>query len=123
MTLTNREIAEAFSSHRFDEALPFVADDAQWTLVGETDLKGVAAIADACRSTNTDLADSATSFTRFDVAADGDLVAIDAIGVYTDKVGDTSSVSSCDLYTFREGRIVGIRSYTVEVTPNPELAT
>ena len=123
MTLTNREIAEAFSSHRFDEALPFVADDAEWTLVGETDLKGVAAITAACRSTGAELADSATRFTRFDVAADGDLVAVDAIGIYTDSAGDTSSVASCDFYTFRDGRIVGIRSYTVEVTPNPDPAT
>lgn len=123
MTLTHREIAEAFSSHRFDEALPFVADDAEWTLVGQTDLKGVAAIADACRSTAAELSDSATRFTRFDVAAEGDLVVIDAVGVYTDKEGDTSSVAACDLYTFRDDRIVGIRSYAIEVTPNPDPAT
>lgn len=123
MILSNREIAEAFSSHRFEEALPFVADDAEWTLVGEADLHGASAIAEACRSTAGELADSSTTFIRFDVAADGDLVAIDAVGVYTSPSGDTSSVASCDLFTFSDGRIVSIRSYAIEVTPTPGATT
>ena len=115
MTSTNRQIAEAFSSHRFDEALPVVADDAEWMLVGEALLSGAGAIAEACRSTQRELADTRTRFTRFDVADGGDLVAVDAVGVYTDAAGAVTSVASCDLLSFRDGWITGIRSYTVEV--------
>lgn len=111
---SNREIAEAFSGHRFDEALPFVADDAEWMLVGDAALSG-SAIAEACRSTAAELAGTTTEFTRFDVADGADLVAVDAVGVYTDPAGAVTSVASCDIYRFRDGRVVGIRSYTVEV--------
>lgn len=115
MALTNREIAEAFSGHRFDEALAYVADDAEWMLVGADAIVGAAAIADACHGTDAELDGATTDFTRFDVADGGDIVAVDAVGVYTDASGGRSSVSSCDLYTFRDGRVAGIRSYNIEL--------
>lgn len=119
---SNRDIAAALSSHRFEEALPFVADEAEWMLVGEAVVNGAPAIADACRSTAAELVGTTTDFRRFDVVDGGDLVAVDAVGVYTDEAGDVTSVSSCDVYTFRDGRIVGIRSYTVEVPADPDPA-
>lgn len=115
--MTHREIAEAFSGHRFEEALPFVAENAEWMLVGADTLHGRDAIAAACRGTAHDLAEVQTDFTRFDVVDGGDLVAVDAVGVYTDRAGEVSSVASCDVYTFRDGQVVGIRSYTVEISP------
>lgn len=117
MPTSNREIAEAFSGHRFDDALPFVAVDAEWMLIGGDTLYGPEAIAAACHGTAAELVGVSTDFARFDIIDGGDLVAVDAVGIYTDDAGDVSSVSSCDVYTFRDGRIVGIRSYTVEVTP------
>ena len=112
---TNREIAEALSGHRFEDALPFVAADAEWMLIGDGALSGADAIAAACRSTAAELADAHSEFVRFDVVDGGDVVVVDALGVYTDAGGDATSVASCDLYRFRDGLIVGIRSYTVEV--------
>ena len=112
---SNRDIAEAFSGHRFEEALPFVSDDAEWMLVGEAVLRGAPAIAAACRSTAAELVGTDTDFRRFDVIDGGDLVAVDAVGVYSDADGGATAVSSCDIYAFRDSRVIGIRSYTVEV--------
>ena len=115
---TNREIAEALSGHRFEDALHHVAADAEWVPVGDAPLHGAEAIAAACRATAADLAETTTEFVRFDVVDGGDAVVVDAVGVYTDASGDTTAVSSCDLYRFHDGLIVGIRSYTVEVAPD-----
>ena len=38
--LTTEKIARAFSSHRFELALPHLADDVVWTLVGADPLIG-----------------------------------------------------------------------------------
>lgn len=120
MSSTNREIAAAFAGHRFDAALPFVTEDAEWVLVGEGTIAGAPAIAEACRSTVEELTDVATRFLRFEVVDGGDVVAVDSLGVYTAGDGEVSSVSSCDLFSFRDGRIIGIRSYTVEVEPGDD---
>ena len=38
--MTPRQVAEAFSGHRFAEAYPALADDVRWEIVGEETLVG-----------------------------------------------------------------------------------
>jgi ketosteroid isomerase-like protein len=115
------QVARAFSGHRFEEALLYLADDIVWTLVGETELTGSQAVAEACRSMAAELADIETVFHQFDVVVgalrgDGtDAVVVDSVADYVDKLGDTSTVASCDLYSFADGKLAAIRSYTVEL--------
>jgi len=51
--LTTEKIARAFSSHRFDVALPHLADDVVWTLVGNKPLLGRKKVGDAFVATHT----------------------------------------------------------------------
>lgn len=119
--MTNEDIARAFSGHRFDEAFDRLADDVVWNLVGEARLEGRAAVADACRGTAAALTDVTTTWLRFASTGDGDVVAVDTIGVYEEKDG-VSAVSSCDIFEFGDGRIRTITSYTVEVDPDKPYA-
>ena len=115
MTSTPRRIAEAFSGHRFAEAYPVLADDVRWDLVGEDVLVGRQAVIDACEATLAELGRGSAEFLRFVVVADGDRAAVDTVTRYTDAEGRVGSVSSCDVYEFRDDRLVAIRSYGVEI--------
>ena len=114
---SHREVAEAFSGHRFADAYPALADDVRWVLVGEDTITGRQAVIDACESTLAELSTATTEFLRFVVIAEGEAVAVDAVGRYVDAQGGASVVSSCDLYAFRDGLITSITSYTVELDP------
>ena len=114
--LTTEKIARAFSSHRFELALPHLADDIVWTLVGSHPLIGRKAEKKAIEHTASDLASLTTEFQRFrTVVGDGSVV-VDSLARYTDREGDVSIVASCDIYDFADdGRITEIVSYTVEL--------
>lgn len=111
-------IATAFAGHRFTEAFPHLGDNVVWDLVGvEDQLVGKDAVVAACDTTTAELADVTTEFTQLRTIASGNTVVVDAVGNYTDPTGDRSAVASCDLFDFEDGKIVRIRSYTVEVKP------
>ena len=112
-----RELAEAFSDHRFADAYPALSPDVRWTCVGAVVLEGRQAVVDACEATLAALAAGTAAFTRFLVVADGDTVAVDAVGRYTDADGAVSVVSSCDVYEFSGGLLTALTSYTVELDP------
>jgi ketosteroid isomerase-like protein len=112
---TPREIAEAFSGHRFRDAYAALSDDVRWTSVGEGVVTGRPAVVDACEATLAELATTTVEFSRFVVAADGDVAAVDVVGRYVDPDGATSVVSSCDIYEFRNGLVTTITSYAVEL--------
>lgn len=114
--LTSEKIARAFSSHRFELALPHLADDVIWTLVGGETLIGRKAVKKAIERTTADLASVTTEFQRFRTVVGEESVVVDSLARYTDAGGDVSIVASCDLYDFdADGRITEIVSYTVEL--------
>ena len=115
--LTTEKIARAFSSHRFELALPHLADDVVWTLVGADPLIGRKAVKKACERTAAELAGVTTEFQRFRTVVGEDSVVVDSLARYTEPGGDVSIVASCDVYDFDDGRITEIVSYTVEL-PN-----
>ena len=119
--LTTRQVAEAFSGHRFDLTIPYLADDIRWNLVGQELLGGKAAVIAACRRSAAELAGVTTTFDKFRSIVAEDCVVIDSLGRYTDPAGVTSVVASCDIYDFVRGTLTAITSYATELTgPAPE---
>ena len=112
---TIKDIAEAFSGHRFAEAVPHLAADARWVLVGQATIEGRDAIVAACENTAGELAGTTTTFTRFVSVADESVVAVDAVAHYVDAAGEPSIVSSCDIYEFDRDSLMAITSYAVEL--------
>ena len=113
--LTTEKIARAFSSHRFDVALPHLADDVVWTLVGAKPVLGRKAVKKLCDRTAADLAGVTTEFQRFSTVVGEDSVVVDSLARYSEADGSVSIVASCDVYDFVDGRISEIVSYTVEL--------
>jgi SnoaL-like domain len=109
-------VGRAFSEHRFDEALPHLAKDVRWTVVGYMVLEGADAVRQTCKETLESLQDTTTAYDRCVVAAGSDAVAVDTLARYFGPNG-TTAVASCDIYEFSGQEITSITSYAVEVNP------
>lgn len=120
---TPRQIAEAFSGHRFSEAYDHLAPDIRWILIGGETLSGRERVIEACEQTLTELADTTSNFSRFLAIADDDAVAVDTISRYTAPDGTSTTVSSCDIYEFTADRVTTITSYTAELDSPEEQAS
>ncbi|MCY1143664.1 nuclear transport factor 2 family protein [Actinoplanes sp. Pm04-4] len=109
-----REVAEAFSAHRFADAYPFLSSDVTWVVRGGETRQGSDAVRAVCEQTLADLVGTRTDFLKFDTIADGDRAAVDTLARYTDPDGGVTVVASCDLYEFRDGALATITSYYAE---------
>jgi ketosteroid isomerase-like protein len=114
MVLSAREVAEAFSGHDFEDAFPYLSKGVIWRMPGSDGLQGRDAVVAACRATDAALTDTQVDVTRFIVVDGGDTVAVDTVTGYRDG-DETSTVASCDIYEFRDGEVVQITSYAVEI--------
>ena len=113
--MTNEEIARAISGHRFDVAYRYVEDDVTWTLVGQGRLEGREAFIGACETTLAELNGVSTEFRQFRVLVGDDWVVIDSLADYAAVGAPTSTVASCDIYNFRDGRVTELTSYNIEL--------
>jgi len=120
--MSNVDVAQAFSSHRFEEAFDHLGPDVTWHLVGQATLHGRDAVIAACRNTADETAETTVSWLRFVSAGTGEIVAVDAIARYASAEG-TSTVSSCDIYEFDGDVVRAITSYAVELAADAELPT
>jgi len=111
MPLTPSEIAVAFSSHRFDEAEPYLADVVFWDLVAGAPRLNKAEVLALTAESAEALRTITTTFIDRRVIESDDTVVVDSVVEYVDEDGEKSVVSSCDLYEFENGLIVHIRSY------------
>lgn len=116
MTADTARIARAFSGHRFADAYAHLAPDVEWNVVGGDPLHGRESVVAACDALAADLDGTNVRFDRFLVIADGDAAVVDAVAVYTDTEGGSSSVSLCDLYEFVGGAVARITSYNIELS-------
>ncbi len=117
LTVNTKDIAEAFSSHRFTETYDHLAAEVRWVLPGQATIAGKDAVIAACTASTAEMADLATTeFSRFVSVAGDRIAAVDAIGRYVGRDGDISVVSSADIYEFDgDGLLTTITSYAVEL--------
>ena len=117
MTPSPSQIAEAFSRHDFTTATPHLADDIVWDNVGSEPIVGRQEVVAACERSATYLTAVTTRFVRFDMIDAGETIVVESLAEYGGGGDDDepSVVASCDVYRFRDGRLVAIRSYNVEI--------
>ena len=112
-----RQVAEAFSAHRFTEVYDRLAPDVRWVLPGQRPIEGKDAVVAACDASAAEMAQLAsTEFTRFVSVGDSRVAAVDAVGRYVGAGGAVSVVASADIYELDEdGLVTTITSYAVEL--------
>jgi hypothetical protein len=116
MAIDPGAVGRAFSEHRFDEALPHLAKDVRWTIVGYMVLEGADAVKQTCRETLESLEGTTTAYDRCVIVAGPDAVAVDTFVRYIRPDGVTA-VAGCDIYEVSGDKISAITSYAVEVDP------
>ena len=115
------EVARAFAQHRFDQAIPHLARDVRWTILGYLVLEGDDAVARTCRDTAGSLAGTTAHWEHCRTVSQGDTVVVEVLGRYTGPDGVTA-VASCHILEFAGPAIASITSYGIEVDPESAAA-
>ena len=91
--------------------LSFCADDTEWTFVGDKILKGKEAVRQWMTATYIE----PPKFTVAQLIAEGDFVT--ALGDITmkDENGKAAQYSYCDIWRFRDGKMVELRAYVIKI--------
>lgn len=114
MTAKNKEIVEkvnaAFAEGKPEGFLSFCAEDVAWTMVGDKTVKGK----DAIRQWIAEMPAEPPKFTVNNVIAEGDFVMAHGDMMMKDKEGKAVPYSYCDLYRFRDEKIVELRSFVIK---------
>ena len=123
MSATNKEIVEkvnaSFAEGRVEEFLSFCADDITWTIVGEKSVEGKGAIREWMASMNME----PPKFTVDNIIGEGDFVTAYGDMTMKEKDGKTAPYSYCDIYRFRDGKIVQLTSFVVKTEAKAETAS
>ena len=115
MSLDIYQIAEAFCSYRFIETYPCMADEIKWSIVGKEELVGREAVIDRCDKSAKFLEIVSTTITKLKIYRAETCVVVEGAAQFQDQENQTSSVASCDVFQFSDGRLVEITSYVIEL--------
>lgn len=118
MSNRNREIVEkvnaAFAEGNFEGFLSFCTDDVVWTMVGDRTVKGKENIRQWMKSMEAEHPEPPKFTVTDPIIAEGDFVVARGEMTMKDKDGRTNQYSYCDIYRFRDGRIVELNSFVVK---------
>jgi uncharacterized protein len=120
MSAKNKEIVEkvnaSFDEGNMESFLSFCTDDVVWTIIGEKTVAGK----DAIRQWMASMDIESPKFTVTNVIGEGDFVTAYGDMTLKDKEGKTVPYSFCDIYQFRGGKIVELKSFLVKTEPKYE---
>ena len=115
MSNTNKKIVEtfnaAFAENKPEVFLDACADNAAWQMVGDKSYKGKEAIKEFMNSMK-DM--EPPKFTVDNTFGDSNFVTSYGDMTMKDKNGKDNPYSFCDIYQFRDGKIVDLRTFVVK---------
>lgn len=118
MSEKNKAIVEkvnaAFLAGNFEGFLDFCADDVQWTIVGDRTVTGKEPIRQWMKSMAAENAEPPQFTVADPVIGEGDFVAARGDMTMKDKDGKLGAYAYCDIYHFRDGKIVELNSFVVK---------
>ena len=115
MSLDIDQIAEAFCSYRFAVTYPYMADEIKWSIVGGEELVGREAVIYQCDKSAKFLETVSTTITKLKINHAKTFVVVEGAAQFQDQENQTSSVASCDVFQFSDGRLVQITSYVIDL--------
>lgn len=115
MANTNKEIVQkvnaSFADNKPEVFLDACADDVNWQMIGDKSYKGKGAIEEFMKSMD---GMEPPKFTVDNVIADGDFVTSYGDMTMKDENGKENAYSYCDIYRFRDGKIIELRSFVIK---------
>jgi hypothetical protein len=115
MSLDIDQIEEAFCSHRFVVTFPYMADEIKRNVIGREELMGREAVIAQCNKAVKFLETVSTTYLKLKTYRAETCVIVEGAAQFQDKENQTSSVASCDVFQFSDGRLVEITSYVIEL--------
>jgi uncharacterized protein len=124
MSAKNKEIVEKVNASfaaegGVEEFLTYCADDVVWTTVGNETTKGKNAIREWLASMNIE----PPKFTVDNIIGEGDFVTAYGDMTMKEKDGKTVPYAYCDIYRFRDGKIVELNSFVIKTEAKSESAS
>jgi ketosteroid isomerase-like protein len=120
MSARNKEIVEkvnaSFAEGGVEGFLSACADDVVWTMVGSKTVKGKTAIREWMASMDME----PPKFTVNNIIAEGDFVAGYGDMTMKERDGKTDPYAYCDIYRFRDGKIVELSSFVIKTGAKAE---
>ena len=113
MSLNIDQIAAAFCSYRFAMTYPYLANEIKWNIVGKEELVGREAVIDQCDKAAKFFETVSATITKLKINRAEPFVVVDGAAQFQDQENQTSSVASCDVFRFSDGRLVEITSYVI----------
>lgn len=112
--MTQKQIAEEFSTGNFELIYPYLADNVQWTVVGEEYFKGKKAVIDNCKLVASYFNSVTTKFKTINIIADNNRVAVTGTAEFIRDGKRVNFVSACDVYEFNDNNeLHSIMSYCI----------
>ena len=113
--MTQKQIAEAFSTGNFELIYPYLADDVQWTVVGEDHFEGKKAVIDNCDQVAGYFQSVTTNFKTINIIADNNRIAVSGTAEFIRDGKRVNFVSACDVYEFNDNHeLQTITSYCIQ---------
>ncbi len=113
--MTKKQIAEAFSNGKFELTFPYLAENADWSVIGEKQFTGKQEIIKNCEQTAAYFQSVTTDFRTLNVIEQNNLVAINGTAAFIKDNQQVAFVSACDLYEFDDkNQLQKITSYCIE---------
>jgi ketosteroid isomerase-like protein len=111
---TNKEIVEqvnaSFAEGGVEGFLSHCADDVVWTMVGNKTTRGKQGIREWLTSMDTE----PPKFTVDNIIGEGDFVTAYGNMTMKDKDGKVVPYAYCDIYRFRDGKVVELNSFVIK---------
>ncbi|MBC7901464.1 MAG: nuclear transport factor 2 family protein [Saprospiraceae bacterium] len=115
MSQENKEIVEkvnaSFMEGNSEGFLSFCADDIEWTMIGEKHVTSKQAIREWMKEMD---GMEPPKFTVDNLIAEGETVMCNGNMTMNDKDGKSVPYGYCDIYRFRDGKIVKLDSFVVK---------
>jgi uncharacterized protein len=100
----------AIAQGDYEGFLKFCTEDTQWTFVGDRTLRGKEAVRQWMAATYKE----PPRFELDRMVAEGDFVMATGEITLKDEAGKETRNAYCDVWRFREGRMVGLQAFVVE---------
>lgn len=102
IALSKKEIAESFSTGKFESAFPYLSDDVVWRLVGDTEIIGKSEVVSNCLKASEYFDLVNTVFTTEEVIKDQNKVVIRGKGEFIRDGKRVNLIAACDVYEFND---------------------
>ena len=112
--LTKKEIAESFSTGKFEMTFPYLAEGVRWKIVGDKELTGKSEVVSNCLSTAENIELVQTIFTADQIIKESNKVVIKGSGEFIRHGERVKLIAACDVYEFdKDDKLEMISSYCI----------